>query len=83
MTARKDWQEAKKRYKSQSKNNTATASPPLNSDSAAGTQPPSDSSNTYQQEMDEMRCILYTHGGMQRELHPWAALTLFRRLLFW
>lgn len=64
MTARKDWQEAKKRYKSQSKNNSATASPPLNSDSAAGTQPPtSDSSNTYQQEMDEMRCILYTHGG--------------------
>jgi len=22
-----------------------------------------------------MRCILYTHGGMQRELRPWAVLT--------
>lgn len=66
MTARKDWQEAKKRNKSsQSKNNTSTTtSLPHNSDTAADAQPSTpDSSNTYHQEMDEMRCILYTHGG--------------------
>ncbi|KAL4079158.1 hypothetical protein J3A83DRAFT_4086567 [Scleroderma citrinum] len=65
MTARKDWQEAKKRHKaSQWKKNASTASPPLSSDSAAGVQPSaSDMSNSYHQEMDEMRCILYAHGG--------------------
>ncbi|TFK88448.1 alpha/beta-hydrolase [Polyporus arcularius HHB13444] len=55
IVARKDWQEAKKKQKARG----------MSSDGA-----PVDNGNThqelppqYQPEMDEMRCILYAHGG--------------------
>ncbi len=56
IVARKDWQEAKKKQKARG----------MSSDGA-----PVDNGNTHQElppqyspEMDEMRCILYAHGGM-------------------
>ena len=72
ITARKDWEEAQKRRKaSQSKHNPSSTSAPLTSDSTAGAQPLiSESNNTYHQEMDAMRCILYAHGGILCTCEP-------------
>ncbi|KAG0708609.1 hypothetical protein DFH29DRAFT_1041315 [Suillus ampliporus] len=66
ITTRKDYQAAKKRRKAQHKES-------LNAEiSASGSDTPTSSglptsnsyeSNTYKEEMDEMRCILYAHGG--------------------
>ncbi|KAJ7668682.1 hypothetical protein DFH06DRAFT_1084836 [Mycena polygramma] len=53
ITAKKDWQEAKRRYKMQNKSKTAAETPV---DFAADSAP-------YEAHMDEMRCILYAHGG--------------------
>ncbi|KAK7036461.1 hypothetical protein VNI00_011658 [Paramarasmius palmivorus] len=52
ITAKKDWQEAKRRYKMQDK--AATAKENLAK---------SEDDNVYDKDMDEMRCILYSHGG--------------------
>lgn len=54
ITAKKDWQEAKRRYKMQQKaeGRSAESAPEDASDSGR-----------YQERMDEMRCILYAHGG--------------------
>ncbi|KAJ6589896.1 hypothetical protein DFH09DRAFT_976385 [Mycena vulgaris] len=54
ITARKDWQEAKRRYKMHQKSKTSSEAPPV--DPAADSAP-------YEEHMDEMRCILYSHGG--------------------
>ena len=51
ITAKKDWQEAKRRYKMQQKNGEY--------DPAPESEPA-----TYETEMDEMRCIMYLHGGL-------------------
>ncbi|KAI3618826.1 putative lipase esterase from carbohydrate esterase family ce10 [Moniliophthora roreri] len=51
ITAKKDWQEAKRRYKMQDKS------------AAKENLQRSEDSNTYDKDMDEMRCILYSHGG--------------------
>lgn len=56
IVTKKDWQEAKKRYKAQEKIRTS-----LGKDSAQNAQ--DDVPTGYQPDMDEMRCILYTHGG--------------------
>ncbi|KAJ6593444.1 hypothetical protein B0H19DRAFT_1090334 [Mycena capillaripes] len=53
ITAKKDWQEAKRRYKMQNKSQTVAEAPV---DPAADSAP-------YEEHMDEMRCILYAHGG--------------------
>jgi acetyl esterase/lipase len=53
VTARKDWREAKRRYKMHQKSKTSSAAPV---DPAADSAP-------YEEHMDEMRCILYSHGG--------------------
>ncbi|KAJ7503004.1 hypothetical protein B0H11DRAFT_2170967 [Mycena galericulata] len=53
VTARKDWQEAKRRYKMQNKAKSASEAP---FDPAADSAP-------YEEHMDQMRCILYSHGG--------------------
>ncbi|KAG2153191.1 hypothetical protein DEU56DRAFT_878912 [Suillus clintonianus] len=66
ITARKDYQEAKKRSKAKHKEGSNTEIPPSESDTpTSGGLPASSSneSNTYKEEMDEMRCILYAHGG--------------------
>ncbi|KAJ6497643.1 hypothetical protein C8R45DRAFT_983709 [Mycena sanguinolenta] len=53
ITAKKDWQEAKRRYKMQNKSKTPAQAP---------VDPEADS-EAYEEHMDEMRCILYCHGG--------------------
>ncbi|KAJ7935116.1 hypothetical protein B0H13DRAFT_1949785 [Mycena leptocephala] len=53
VTAKKDWQEAKRRYKMNNKSKTPAEAPV---DAAADSAP-------YEAHMDEMRCILYAHGG--------------------
>lgn len=52
ITAKKDWREHKKRFKEQKGKPSTDA---LNG---------SDESGEYQKDMDEMRCILYAHGGL-------------------
>ncbi|KAF9243236.1 Alpha/Beta hydrolase protein [Melanogaster broomeanus] len=64
MMKRKDWQEAKKRRKAfEKKNSGSTPSPPLQ-ESTEGLPPSgSEPTNSYDEDMDELPCILYTHGG--------------------
>ncbi|KAF7362269.1 Abhydrolase-3 domain-containing protein [Mycena venus] len=54
VTAKKDWQEAKRRHKMQNKSKISAEAPPV--DPAADSAP-------YEEHMDAMRCILYSHGG--------------------
>jgi hypothetical protein len=68
IVAKKDWREAKKRCKEQEKqrDNTTpdrTASASTSNHDITGEEPNESESGTYQQDMDEMRCILYAHGG--------------------
>lgn len=57
ITAKKDWREAKKRHKMHQ-------SQVPNSGPDGPVQPPNGNiSDTYEKHMDEMRCILYIHGG--------------------
>lgn len=66
ITARKDYQMAKKRSKAKHKENSDTEIPTGGSDIPTPSRLPASSSNEsnmYKQEMDEMRCILYAHGG--------------------
>lgn len=66
ITARKDYQEAKKRSKAKHKENSNTEIPTSESDTPTSSGLPasnSNESNIYKEEMDEMRCILYAHGG--------------------
>ncbi|KAF9268529.1 alpha/beta-hydrolase [Marasmius fiardii PR-910] len=51
ILAKKDWQEHKRRYKMQDR---------ASREKEAGV---TEESGTYQKDMDEMRCILYSHGG--------------------
>lgn len=123
ITARKDWQEAKRREKEQQSPKrqgtkwSKSSSVPLSekttvqdttspeSSPAPGSEmgegaaqdglPDSKESNaepngTYQPEMDEMRCILYSHGGefsvVTLVLHdriPTVHYFYYRRVLFW
>ncbi|KIJ65967.1 hypothetical protein HYDPIDRAFT_181064 [Hydnomerulius pinastri MD-312] len=64
VTAKKDWQEAKKRRKASEKKKAGPNASPPTMDSAEGL-PPSSSgaSSVYDEDMDELRCILYAHGG--------------------
>ena len=55
IVAKKDWQEAKRRQKAMSAGAAADAQ---NQASAADSE--------YKAEMDQMRCILYAHGGVFR-----------------
>lgn len=61
ITAKKDYQEAKKRYKEQTKGG------PADLDASSPPPPKEDVKNstdgTYDKDMDAMRCILYLHGG--------------------
>ena len=80
ITAKKDWREAKKRYKAQRKAE------------ANGTQQPNHTVNsqeesfTYEEAMDDMRCILYLHGGWSMRVFwcfSFAQVSLVRWILFW
>ncbi|KAF8633454.1 hypothetical protein AX17_004623 [Amanita inopinata Kibby_2008] len=58
IVAKKDWREAKKRQKMQQNNPEAgTTASPSDAPGALG------DSEEYDKAMDEMRCILYFHGG--------------------
>ncbi|KAG6815607.1 hypothetical protein H0H87_012987 [Tephrocybe sp. NHM501043] len=56
ITAKKDWENAKRRMKMQEKAKGLEI-PPTGSDEKAG------DSDIYEKHMDAMRCILYSHGG--------------------
>lgn len=62
MTARKDWEEAKKRRKEFQKKKTGSS---VSSQDAAGALPSSISepNNICDDDADDLRCILYAHGG--------------------
>ena len=57
IVAKKDYQEAKKKQKARE----TSGSPPQENGDASQEMPPQ-----YQPEMDEMRCVLYAHGGRLR-----------------
>ncbi|KJA28859.1 hypothetical protein HYPSUDRAFT_33255 [Hypholoma sublateritium FD-334 SS-4] len=59
ITAKKDYQEAKKRYKEQTKAGPADGSGPLPTKEDVK----NSTDGTYNEDMDAMRCILYLHGG--------------------
>ncbi|KAG2347393.1 alpha/beta-hydrolase [Suillus weaverae] len=66
ITARKDYQEAKKRSKAKHKESSNAEMLASESDTPTPSGLPasrSNESNTYKEEMDDMRCILYAHGG--------------------
>ncbi|KAI8973983.1 Alpha/Beta hydrolase protein [Trametes punicea] len=58
IVAKKDWQEAKKRQKARE-----ASSPDPGAASPEADNPNQEMPATYQPEMDQMRCILYAHGG--------------------
>jgi hypothetical protein len=53
VTAKKDWQEAKRKYKERQSTGLKQPDQPAEGEV----------SDTYLPSMDEMRCILYLHGG--------------------
>lgn len=63
MAAKKDWDDAEKRFKAHERQRTSTGdsqrSPSTSSEQGVN----SNADAHYQPEMDEMRCILYAHGG--------------------
>ncbi|OAX36875.1 alpha/beta-hydrolase [Rhizopogon vinicolor AM-OR11-026] len=66
ITARKDHVEAKKRSRVKHKENSNPDIPATESYTQTSDGPSASSSsgiNAYKEEMDEMRCILYAHGG--------------------
>lgn len=73
-----------------SEKETSTAFPESESEENHESQPapnnnePSRDSGSYQPEMDDMRCILYSHGGMNAPLpYPSFSNSNPRGLLFW
>ena len=88
IVAKKDWREAKKRSKEQDKKDNETSNKqkgskmPYGAD-YAGNDSDDTESGTYQQDMDEMRCILYSHGGTTScSRHCITDLKVSRWLLF-
>ncbi|THH33032.1 hypothetical protein EUX98_g1144 [Antrodiella citrinella] len=60
IATKKDWQKAEKRHKAHERA-TSQDDEPQTKESKPGVPP--DAPDVYQPEMDEMRCILYVHGG--------------------
>ncbi|KDR75638.1 hypothetical protein GALMADRAFT_248228 [Galerina marginata CBS 339.88] len=58
LTARKDWEDAKRRHKKQQEQRTNGLSTPPSTDDLKDK-----SEGVYEKNMDAMRCILYIHGG--------------------
>ncbi|KAF7968620.1 hypothetical protein HWV62_30015 [Athelia sp. TMB] len=63
VVAKKDWREAKKKHEEQEKQKEGKSPRPSNGDSSGVSDDNDPDSGAYQQDMDEMRCILYCHGG--------------------
>ena len=86
IAAKKDWQQAEKRYKAQEERastmNSARSSHDIPSADQSKPGVPADASGHYQPEMDEMRCILYIHGGAHCFASPkLVSEARYRRLL--
>ncbi|OSC99852.1 alpha/beta-hydrolase [Trametes coccinea BRFM310] len=62
IVAKKDWQEAKRRQKARQAS-TSSPAPDAGGPSLDAGNTSQEMPATYQPEMDEMRCILYAHGG--------------------
>ena len=58
ITARKDWQDAKKRHKKQQEQKQNGVKHASVDDAHDGAE------SVYEKNMDAMRCILYLHGGV-------------------
>ena len=68
IATKKDWREAKRRYKQREAGRASSSSDHVrestNDSGDSGQQGvPQDAPPDYHPDMDEMRCILYTHGG--------------------
>ena len=85
MVAKKDWREAKKKYEEQEKQKEGKSPRPSNEDSSGASDDNDPDSGAYQQDMDEMRCILYCHGGVcfMPLSSEHTLIKLHRRLLLW
>jgi hypothetical protein len=82
ITAKKDWREHKKQYKEKNGKRYPTAGVAPSTDALNG----SEDSGEYQKDMDEMRCILYAHGGLITVLCGFIRgpdVLGRRRILFW
>lgn len=62
MTARKDWEEAKKRQDAFQKKKAGNSDSPRDVTDAMPSST-SEPSNIYNEDVDDLRCILYAHGG--------------------
>lgn len=62
ITAKKDWESAKRRA-AKMKETTKEASSGSFPVTDSSTEKAADDSGIYEKHMDEMRCILYSHGG--------------------
>lgn len=62
ITAKKDWREAKRRHKMRRSQMPNSMLDPQSSEQPSETST-GGSDDTYEKYMDEMRCILYIHGG--------------------
>ncbi len=87
ITAKKDWREAKKRYKMH-QNQMSDAEPgSFRSSEQPARTLNGNMSGTYEKHMDEMRCVLYIHGGKSFRI-GFASIFLgsyliLRRILLW
>ena len=65
IAAKKDWEENERKYKAHEKERSSMTDSRKDSMSTDGSQSGvgEGPSTTYDQSMDEMRCILYAHGG--------------------
>jgi hypothetical protein len=62
IMVKKDWEEAKRRRKEQERQQAKTPKSPKSPPSPVLTE--SDPEPEYTSDMDDMRCMLYMHGGM-------------------
>lgn len=73
ITARKDWQEAKRKYKAQQRKESKEMSTGEAGTASVPETPPvegkdDESEAGYSPDMDEMRCVLWSHGGAYLQL---------------
>ncbi|KAF5355029.1 hypothetical protein D9756_005501 [Leucocoprinus leucothites] len=63
ITAKKDWREAKRRRRMRQTQSDPVREEPNSNSDVHGRSPKGDDHSAYEKYMDEMRCILYLHGG--------------------
>jgi len=73
ITAKKDWREAKRRHKMRATPSDSVSRGAHPNPEAQGDPSKSDINDAYEKNMDEMRCILYLHGGECPEFFHFAS----------